>query len=320
MLQTFVFKNKDGRDGIFQKDDDIVHIFLELYPLDIYECTRWHLWEQQIDSGYIKGDRDSPSADAISFFIRKYAENVSHIVQDVVQVDQPGYYFPRMNRGSIRFNYVNDAFHLDMRAYRNIQTSLDSLFDVLEPHPKNFVSYGHKIRELLILTCTEVEFLLLKVLTENGYPEKDRYSTRDYVICLDLLKLDQWKAELIQYPSIKTFAPFANWSKDHPTNSLPWYRAYNAVKHNRGDNIDQANFEHALDAVAALHVLLSAQYGNQIFDSYQQRTEERSIFVNVATPEWSVHEKYAPIFRDEGCIAQWASAQYFASHPSPGNG
>jgi hypothetical protein len=41
---------------------------------------------------------------------------------------------------------------------------------------------------------------------------------------------------------------------------LPWYQAYNATKHDRHDEFPQANFEHMIDAVCGLQVLLSAQF------------------------------------------------------------
>ncbi|MFJ3370578.1 hypothetical protein [Pseudomonas sp. NPDC086251] len=161
-----------------------------------------------------------------------------------------------------------------------------------------------------------MEFLLLKALTENGFTKKVIYTTTDYAHCLDLFRLNQWKVELIQYPAIKTFVPFKGWDKDNATKSLPWYSAYNAVKHNRGDNIAEANFEHVLDAVAALHILLEAQYGLAVFDKLNQRSEERSLFMTVVLPAWTPSEMSVPIFRNYQGDTSWAgSHEYFSVHP-----
>lgn len=316
MSQSYAFKNKQGNLGLFQKDGDVVHYHINNGMFPIYGCHSWTRWVHQVEAGYQKGDKENPTPDSISFYLSDHAESVNHEVQNLVKVENPGYHYPRINRGNIEFNYINDSFHQDIRAYRNIQGALDALFDMLEPNQSNFNSYGHKIRELLILACTEVEYLLLKVITENGYEQKDIYRTSDYVACLDALRLGSFKAELIQYPSIKTFAPFQGWSKESPTKSLPWYDAYNAVKHNRGDNIAKANFEHVLDAVAAIHILLEAQYGIDIFSKWKQYSEDRSLFITVTSPSWEPNEVAVPIFEGYEKNARWLGVkEYFLEHP-----
>lgn len=318
MLQSFAFKNREGLHGVFQKDGDIVHYYVSNSFYPIRGCSEWSRWRQQVEGGYCQGDTERPSEASVSFYLQRHAETINHEVVELTTVDKPGFYFPRINRGNVGFNYVNDAFHLDARAYRNIQTSLDALFNVIEPDSRNFGSYGHKIRELLILACTEVEFLLLKALTENGYAKKAVYTTSDYAHCLDLFRLDQWKIELIQYPAIKTFIPFNGWDKTNATKSLSWYSAYNAVKHNRGDNIAEANFEHALDAVAALHILLEAQYGIGVFDKFLQRSEERSLFTTIVFPSWKSSEMSVPIIRNYQGDTSWTNShEYFSVHPLP---
>lgn len=43
----------------------------------------------------------------------------------------------------------------------------------------------------------------------------------------------------------------------HP---LSWYKAYNAVKHDRAENLPQATFEHLTDAWCGLAVVLTARF------------------------------------------------------------
>ncbi|NYT60627.1 hypothetical protein H0A65_17055 [Alcaligenaceae bacterium] len=140
MLQSFTFKNRDGQHGVFQKNGNIVHLNVAHHNYPIYECLEWSQWVQQVDLGYAEGDKDTPTATSIGFFLRSHAEIISHEVVELTAVDKPGYYFPRINRGNVDFDYINDAFHLDLRAYRNIQASLDNLFDVIEPDSRNFGS------------------------------------------------------------------------------------------------------------------------------------------------------------------------------------
>ncbi|MNI04596.1 hypothetical protein D3C73_575220 [compost metagenome] len=316
MRQSFSFKNRQGTHGVFQKSGNTIYYYLDNNHFPIQGTAQWEQWTQQVDGGYLKGDKETPTVDSISFFLLRYAETINHEVFELTEIESPGEYFPRINRGNIDFNYINDSFHLDMRSYRNIQNSLDDLFNVIEPDKKNFSSYGHKIRELLIISCTEVEYLLLKALTENGYTKKSIYKTIDYINCLTLFRLNEYKATLTQYSNIKIFSPFDGWDRNSPTRSLRWYDAYNAVKHNRGDNIAEANFEHVLDSVAAIHILLEAQYGGKIFDKFHQRSDDKSLFTTTAAPTWIPLEMSIPIFEGPSGKAKWThSREYYSIHP-----
>jgi hypothetical protein len=59
--------------------------------------------------------------------------------------------------------------------------------------------------------------------------------------------------------------PFASWSTTG--NSPDWYQAYDASKHDRKDDFQQANLRNVVDAVAGLLVLLTSQFGNEDFSS-----------------------------------------------------
>ncbi|ENJ7944627.1 hypothetical protein AB2M38_001542 [Yersinia enterocolitica] len=301
MIQLVAFRNAERELGLFQKDGDIVRYFLntKVALYSVLDENSWQLWVQQVEAGYANGDKEIISKDAIRYFLDRYAETISIDIVEMGDVKNPGCYYPRISRENVLFNYVNQEFLQDVRAYQNIQSSLDVLFNYIEPSTDNFSAYGHKIRELLILACTEVECLLVKTLTDNGYEQKDRYSTNDYVKCKNILGLHKFETILSQYPNLKVFKPFFDWNADSPTKSLPWYDAYNAVKHNRSDNIADANLEHLLDAISAIHVLLESQYGKNIFERWNSLTEDRSIYKTIARPEWSCTEITAPILRGD---------------------
>ena len=62
--------------------------------------------------------------------------------------------------------------------------------------------------------------------------------------------------------STNDFTPFRNF--DPSISASPdWYAAYNAVKHNREENLEQANLENCMNAVAGILVLLYSQFGSQ---------------------------------------------------------
>jgi hypothetical protein len=144
---------------------------------------------------------------------------------------------------------------------------MDQLFRVVEPDTSNLATFGHEIRHLLLLACMEVEAGWGTVLRANGYPG-DRWNTSDYVKLLGPLHLAEWGLRLTSYPAIAVLSPFAAWDKGTPTQSLPWYDAYNKVKHDRESNFKQATLEHTINAVAAAMILFFAQFGRCDYEEH----------------------------------------------------
>lgn len=296
MLKLVAFRNAEGDLGFIQKNGDAISYFVntKVALYSISGGSSWHSWVQQVEAGYLEGDKEEISINAIAYFLNRYAETINIRIVEMHKVENPGSYYPRIYRENIYYNYVSEQFLQDVRAYQNIQISLDVLFNYIEPAESNLKVYGHKIRELLILACTEVECLLVKTLTDNGYEHRGRFSTNDYIKCKDVLGLGDFEVSLTQYPNLKIFRPFANWITDEPTKSLQWYNAYNAVKHNRSDNISDANLEHLLDAISAIHILLESQYGKGIFERWNSLTEDRSIYKTTARPTWTCKQVSGP--------------------------
>tara|TARA_R110001583_G_scaffold194730_1_gene366775 strand:+ start:67902 stop:68873 length:972 start_codon:yes stop_codon:yes gene_type:complete len=318
-MSTYSFKNKDGNIGIFQKENDTVHLYVDSEGYyEYYCCQQWSDWTSQASSDYNErfkgGDVTTPTQKSIEYYMLRFAESIDINVLDLYEIKNPGFFYPRISRGNFKFNYVNDSYHQDVRAYQSIQNSLDNLLYTIEPSKKNFHSYGQKVRELLILACTEVEYLLLRVLLENGYDEKKSYTTQDYIKCLPLLKLNEYTVVLEQYPNIETFKPFEKWAETKPTKSLRWYDAYNSVKHNRGGNLENANFQNLLDAIAAIHIIIEAQYGINVFKKFKQYADAKSVFRSTARPTWKTNEISAPLFSGDDLNAKWiGSLEYFSS-------
>lgn len=323
-MKVVVFRNQRGDLGFFQKDGSKIRYLINCASdLGCIDGTGdWSTWDlnnliKEQDGG--PADNQNITAEIISHFL-KYRNTANRDITELHEVKYPGAYYPRIRREEIDFDYVGPSFLQDMRAYQNIQSSLDNLFNFIEPVKINLKTYGHKIRELLILACTEVEYLLLKALTENGYREKERYSTADYVHCRDVLKLNLYEVELTQYSSLGIFTPFKDWSESRSTASIPWYNAYNQVKHNRSDNIPHANLKHLLDAVAAIHILLESQYGERIFQGLFGAPEYKSVFYTLTRPNWEISEITAPILKTEdksySVQTEWLNQRkYFEDHP-----
>lgn len=148
----------------------------------------------------------------------------------------------------------------DLAAANSLFRKLTRLFATIEPEDGQCAVYGHDIRELLILACTEVETAFKSVLHANDYPA-GRWNTGDYVKLRDPMGLADYEVSLSGYHDWSNMRPFAGWANERPTGSLPWYDAYNATKHDRDAHFDRATLGDVMMAMAAVHVLLFARYG-----------------------------------------------------------
>lgn len=142
---------------------------------------------------------------------------------------------------------------------------LEKLSDILlyiEPTSTNINVYGHKIRELLIISCTEVENHFLAILRNSSLLNNNKvYKTNDYVKLKTVAHLDEYVIKYRGYKHITEFKPFISWNVTNPTQSLDWYDAYNKTKHNSDNEFKSAKLKYVLDAVAANIILHCVRFG-----------------------------------------------------------
>jgi hypothetical protein len=212
----------------------------------------------------------------------------------------PGEYYPRMVRASN--DHLNDRPGINPgnpQTQALIETSkgqlialreqLERIFRTVHPTPENLDVYGHDIRNVLILAATEVEAHWRGVLKAN---RASGQSTNDYVKLLPAMKLNEYGVRLPFYPWLSTFSPFQDWSKEKPTQSLAWYDAYNAIKHDRETLFGRGTLLHAIEAVCACYVMTMAQFGQV---GVRPRQEINHFFNLETTPKWDVTEVYATL-------------------------
>jgi hypothetical protein len=252
---------------------------LDLYDEDINAA--WHLLGQRME------------------FIDRRAVMISDV--------EPGIYYPRIWRGYypdqdpfMGYNAVNPR---KIYGYRYTQSAaaaaslfsyLVEIFRHVEPSEKNYQTFGHKMRELLLLACTEIESEWRAVLEENTKKEnwQERYTTADYFRVKEPLRLGEWGVILTDYPQLNSFMTFETWTQDAPTKSLAWYDAYNAVKHHRVSEFSKATLGNLIDAMAALHIMQAAQWGPEVFSLLHDNRS--SPFTVIKSPNISINEIYMP--------------------------
>jgi len=301
-MDSYLFKTESDELGYFQKGGDACIFFIDVQYFPIYEEISWDWWKKhqsQVTPDYTVED---PILEVISYLLSKHGERVASFKVKSFSKNnfEAGQYYPRMVKGNKDlYQYINENSFIDeVRAYNNIVDMLNELFKVIEPTQSNLVSYGHKIREVLILACTEVEYLLKQFLKDNGCkPQGSFYTTLDYAKALNPLKLNEYVIKLKMHPFLDSLSPFKNWSdkRGETTKSLLWYNAYNAVKHDRGGSFNSASLEAVINAVGAIHVLLEAQYGQEIFHKFYLDYE--SSFQTEKYPTWDVEDLQVPIIQ-----------------------
>ncbi|MDE1985770.1 MAG: hypothetical protein KGJ28_04460 [Alphaproteobacteria bacterium] len=236
----------------------------------------------------------------------------------VATVLEPGEYFPRMARPTEQTIYrsgfgwyPNAKDHADSIALARVQLTalarqLDRICQTVHPSIKTFDVFGHDIRNLLILACTEVENHWREVLVANGVIE-DRYNTGHYVKLRKPMKLDEYAVAFPNYPWIEPLKPFDGWGDTgRPTQDLGWYDAYNAVKHARETEFERGTLRHLFSAISACAVMIVAQFG--LHAELEKSAELRSFFHFSATPAWGFSEIYVSPY--DSPTGEWRVTSY----------
>ena len=156
--------------------------------------------------------------------------------------------------------YYRNEYLSHLRQLELILEELKKVFRVIEPTIDNKDSYGNTLRNIIILSCTEIDCMMNNILKSNGYNVKDdRYTTNDYVKLKGALRLDEYSLEFNEYEGMGVFSPYSHWNKEQPTQSIPWYDIYNKVKHDRQTNLKYASMDIALASISSYAILLFSQ-------------------------------------------------------------
>ena len=222
-------------------------------------------------------------------------------------VNKPYYRIYRLGLRRDAFNnptegYERDALFLPeaerksmIMAARLIIDDFERLFEFIEPHTSNENVFSHRIYELLLRTCTEVESCCKGILLANGHAANSMEDYKKIEQATHLSGYTVWYSNW--FPSQYSIQPFASWATG---DSLSWYKAYNAVKHNRWQYFPMASLNNLLDAISGLLCVIYAQIGDavqQVFESNVYFSTDDGIEVDVRSfqiipYQFSDNEKY----------------------------
>ena len=161
---------------------------------------------------------------------------------------------------------------------------LEAICQTVQPTQVTLDVFGHEIRNLLIIAATEFEMHCRGVLKRNGYT--DNLNINAYSRLATPMRLEEYTVKFRAFPALPPVAPFAGWLHTPPSGSLPWYAAYNGVKHNREEEFERGKLRHAFEAVSACIVLFVAQFGPSAMAA------ELSTFVRLDLPRWPISDMY----------------------------
>lgn len=227
----------------------------------------------------------------------------------------PGLYYPRIARPidqnpgeapgwSPCVDKEADSIAVARSQLTVLTRQLDRICQTVHPTEATFDTFGHDIRNLLILCCTEVEAHWRGVLTANGVTQR-RLGTREYVKLVPAMKLNEYAVKFRSYPWLDAMQPYMNWGVSRkPSQELKWYDAYNAVKHNREVEFERATLRHAFEAASACFIMLIAQFG--LVHGVGERWDVLSFFQLSSAPKWAPPDVY--IFPYEG--RQWSPVNF----------
>lgn len=141
----------------------------------------------------------------------------------------------------VRHPAYADRAHRWVRAHLILQDDLVEYLESVELADVNLETYLLRAADLLIRACIEVEANLTAILRANTYTNVGSLNMdKDYFKVEKSHFLSQFS---VQFPhwdgSHRTRQPFGAWA-DGSYQPLAWYRAYNAVKHDRAEHLVNA--------------------------------------------------------------------------------
>lgn len=325
-MSTYQCEGSNGTIACFREDNGSIHF----HKTGILETEAWTL---QADTRARDRQHYSTVVDCAMF--PDVVQAGVHVLErrgmngltpsDVVETQREwGHHYSRIWRGRYKMMSPAEGWSpVDPRAcYGETYTQsiiaaaslfgeLLDLFRYIEPTMANANTYSHRLRELIILACTEVEACWRGVLAANLISHDDKWNVHDYSRLNEPMRLAEWSASLRDYPALPKVAPFSPWQfSTKPERRLCWYQAYNSVKHDRAGAFAEASLITLIHAMTALHIMQCAQWGPEIYSPLSIDT--RSPFLTIDAPRWRAGDFYAPDPQQRG---QWTADLYFQQQP-----
>ena len=139
-----------------------------------------------------------------------------------------------------------------------LESKVITTANYVEIAPSNFGTFSNEYALLLQSIGAELDNFF-KVYC--GFNPTDRKNIADYAsfVLADFPTITSQKVKILGTDI--ELIPFQGWNTTAPAQSLPWWSAFDNVKHNRHGNYADANQENVLNMLAALYLLETKQFG-----------------------------------------------------------
>lgn len=140
-----------------------------------------------------------------------------------------------------------------------MEKDLIEISETLELDKANFAALGPRILQLILAAGSELDVALKSfasiVAPESSANMRERPSMSDFKTMIADNALEQFATATVKILcSDILLSPWACVS-EHPKKSIPWWDAYNKVKHKRTSNYSKATLEVGLNLVTALFIV-----------------------------------------------------------------
>ena len=169
---------------------------------------------------------------------------------------------------------MNTKIQLFWQVYIDLEQEFQDLARAIHINDDQQEVYSMRIADLLTRTVIEIEAIAKELYIDNGGPSMDEKDMFFDTVCIKYLN-DLWKLEkkvvLVTSPLLflekdeNRFLLPLHKAMKRGSSSSDWNKAYQAVKHNRINNLKKGNIKHFIHALAALFVL-NLYLRNQVMD------------------------------------------------------
>ena len=138
------------------------------------------------------------------------------------------------------------------RYYLLLEKRFLESIEYVELHTDNFSAFSNGYALLMQAIGAELDTVFKEFC---GYRMTDRKTIADYAqyILSNEPDIVNTKIEVQDYDI--NFKPFENWNLNQPGQTLSWWTAFTDLKHNRFDNLGQANQWNVLNILGALYLI-----------------------------------------------------------------
>lgn len=136
------------------------------------------------------------------------------------------------------------------RYYLILEERFENSIRYVELSVDNFLTYSIDFVNQIQMIGSEIDVIMKSM---SGFCADDRKCIADYATKIladysDIVNREVKVRDIL-------CKPFEGWNTAYAASSLPWWEAYNHVKHGRDDNFKEASLENVLNALMALYLL-----------------------------------------------------------------